>query len=448
MFKKLSRYPFLMFLPFLLYYAYVIVHNRQGGLHGDELRYVNFADHLIHGFYSPPQPFISLWNGPGYPILLTPFAWWHIAPLYQTLTNALFMYLAVVFLYKSLRLICNTKIALTLGLLLAIYPNALAMLPLLYTEIVTTMLVSVFIYTTGLYYLKDKSSYGIIAGLTFGFLVLTKIIFGYVIIIGGAILVLALVFKKRRANYLKAIKVLSIAFLITLPYLFYTWHITGRVFYWGNSGGMSLYWMSTPYENEFGDWKVPDLSNTQYPTQFRSAEADSLLKINHTKDIAYINRHANNIIQDDLYKQIAIQNIKNHPVKFIKNCINNISRMLFNFPYSYSSQDAGIGRSIVIGSSILWATIIALILTLINWRSVAFGIKFLLLTTAVYLLLSTMLSAYPRQLDVVVPVLLFWFGYLAQRVKNINMRFKKDDNDSDDVSLLKLTGSGVEIPEA
>lgn len=121
--------------------------------------------------------------------------------------------------------------------------------------------------------------------------------------------------------------------------------------------------------------------------------------------------------------------------------------MLFNFPYSYSSQDAGIGRSIVIGSSILWASIIALILTLINWRNIAFVIKFTLLTTAVYLLLSTLLSAYPRQLDVVVPVLLFWFGYLAQHVKNINPRFKNDDG-VDEVSLLKLTGSGVEIPEA
>jgi len=121
--------------------------------------------------------------------------------------------------------------------------------------------------------------------------------------------------------------------------------------------------------------------------------------------------------------------------------------MLFNFPYSYSSQDAGIGRSIVIGSSILWASIIALILTLINWRNIAFVVKFLLLTTAVYLLLSTVLSAYPRQLDVVVPVLLFWFGYLAQRVKNIKPKFK-DEGDLDEISLAQLTGNGVEIPEA
>jgi hypothetical protein len=376
-----------------------------------------------------------------------PFGWLHIAPLYQTLTNALFMYLAVVFLYKSLRLICNTKIALTLSLLLAVYPNALAMLPLLYTETVTTLLVSVFIYTTGLYYIKGKKSYGIVAGLIFGFLVLTKIVFGYVIIICAGIMVLAFVLKKRPTIYLKAIKVLLVAFLITLPYLFYTWHITGRLFYWGNSGGMSLYWMSTPYENEYGDWKVPDLSNTQYPTMFRSREADSLLKSNHARDIAYINRHANNITQDDLYKQIAIQNIKSHPVKFIKNCINNISRMLFNFPYSYSSQDAGIGRSIVIGSSILWTAIIALILTFVNWRSIAFGVKFLLLITAIYLLLSTMLSAYPRQLDVVVPALFFWFGYLAQRVKNISLTFK-DDAELSDISLAQLTSSGVEIPEA
>jgi len=423
MFKKPSKKPFLAFLPFLLYYVYIVLHNRQAKLVGDETRYKNFADHLIHGFYSPPLPFINLWNGPGYPLILTPFAWWHISPLYQTLLNALFMYLAVVFLYKALRLVCNAKIAFTFSLLLAIYPNALAMLPLLYTETFTVLLVCLFIYTIILAYLGNKKNIDLIAGLIFGYLVLTKVIFGYVIIICTVIPVLLFAWKKRR-EYLKGVKIMLVAFLITLPYLFYTWHITGRFFYWGNSGGMSLYWMSTPYENEYGDWKIPNLSNTQYPRMYRSKEADSLLKANHAKDIAYINKHANNMDEDDLYKQIAIQNIKQHPVKFMQNCINNASRMLFNFPYSYSFQDAGIGRSLVIGSTILWFTIIAIIITLVNWRKIAFGLKFILFATGVYLLLSTVLSAYPRQLDVVVPVLLFWYGYLAQRVNRIDAKFK------------------------
>ncbi|OCX51081.1 hypothetical protein BEL04_20410 [Mucilaginibacter sp. PPCGB 2223] len=423
MLTKLTRNPFLTFLPFLLYYVYIILHNRQHGMHGDELRYINFADHLIHGFYSPPWPFVNLWNGPGYPLILTPFAWWHISPLYQALMNAPFLYLAVVFLYRSLCLVCKPAIALTLCVLLAIYPNALAMLALVYTETFTTLLVSMFIYTTLMYYVAGKKNYDLIAGLIFGYLVLTKIIFGYVIIICTIVLAFAFVWKKR-AVYAKSIKIFGIAFVITLPYLFYTWHITGRLFYWGNSGGMSLYWMSTPYDDEYGDWKVPDLSNTQYPRSYKSAEADSLLKVHHAKDMAFIKKQTNYIAQDDRYKELAIQNIKQHPVKFIKNCINNISRMLFNFPYSYSFQDAGIGRSIVIGSSIVWAGIIAIIISLLNWRSIAFGIKFLLFATAIYLLLSTVLSAYPRQLDVVVPVLFVWFGYLAQRLNRVNIKFK------------------------
>lgn len=405
---------------------------------GDEIRYINFADHLIHGFYSTPAPFINLWNGPGYPIILMPFAWLHISPLYQALMNAPCLYLAVVFLYKALHVVSNRKIALVLSLLMAVYPNALAMLPLVYTETFTCLLVALFIYTVSLYYVKPQSRYGIIAGILLGYLVLTKIIFGYVVVLCAAAFLPAFMFKKHTAHHVKAVKVLLIAFLITLPYLFYTWRITGKFFYWGNSGGMSLYWMSTPYEEEYGDWKIPNLSNTQYPRMFKSAEAVAILKKNHAKEIAYIEKHTNKIEQDELYKQMAIRNIKEHPAKFIRNYINNFSRMLFNFPYSYSFQDAGIGRSIIIGSSVLWATVLALILTFANWRKIGFVFKFVLLITGVYLLLTGMLSAYPRQLDVIMPVLLFWFGYLAQHIKKIRMRF--EDEDPEQVSLTELAG--------
>ncbi|RKR85681.1 dolichyl-phosphate-mannose-protein mannosyltransferase [Mucilaginibacter gracilis] len=347
--KKLIRNPFFIFLPFLFYYSYLIVKSKWPSLYGDEVRYYNFAINLIHGFYSPPAPHISLWNGPGFPIILMPFVALTIYPLYITLMNALYFYLAVVFLFKALRLIADYKTALILSLLLAVYPNALSMLPILYTEAFTNLLVSALVYTVALYYNKGNKKYGIIAGLILGYLVLTKIIFGYVVVICLGIFFINLLFKKNKAYYFKPIRILLIAFAVTVPYLAYTWQLTGKLFYWGNSGGMSLYWMSTPYPHEYGDWKVPYLTNKQYPTLFKSAEVVTILKKNHQKDIADVLKHKDNIEQDEAYKQLAIQNIKNHPLKFMGNCIDNFSRMLFNFPYSYSFQDDSILRGIIIG---------------------------------------------------------------------------------------------------
>ncbi|MEO6524532.1 MAG: glycosyltransferase family 39 protein [Mucilaginibacter sp.] len=441
MFKKLTRNPFFLFLPFLFYYGYVIVHNKLPTLYGDEVRYFEFAQHLLNGYYSPPMPYINLWNGPGYPLLLTPFVALGIPALYIILMNAVYLYLTIVFLYKALSLLASRKIALVLCLLLAIYPSALAILPILYTEAVTYLLVSAFIYTVSLFYVKGKTKYAVIAGLVLGYLILTKVIFGYVVVICLGTCLVGLLFRKYKSSYLRSVKILAIPFAVSVPYLCYTYSLTGKFFYWGNSGGMSLYWMSTPYEHEYGDWKNPNLLNRQYPALFKAKEVAKLLHDNHVKDIMYVLKEKP-IEQDALYKQMAIANIKKHPMKFFQNYCNNVSRMLFNFPYSYSFQDANIGRNIIIGSSIMWATVLGIIMTLINWRRITFPIKLVLLVTGVYLALSGALSAYPRQLDVVIPVLLFWIGFLMANMQKLSLRFIEEEN-LDEIELTELTEMGM-----
>lgn len=445
MYKKFTRNPWLIFSPFLLFYIYDIFLNKWPKLYGDEIRYVDFAHNLIHGFYSPPPPHINLWNGPGYPLMLLPFIALKVPVIYITLLNALYQYTAIVFLYKALKLISNNRIALIFSLLLGIYPNALAILPILYTEAFTSFLVSSFVYTVTLFHVKGKRRYGVLAGVILGFLTLTKIIFGYVLLISLAVCMVVLLFKKSRSYYLKSAVILLIAFGVTVPYLFYTYQLTHKVFYWGDSGGMSLYWMSTPYNDEYGDWKLPDLSNRQYPTLFKSAEVVTLLKKNHSKELKFILKH-NEVEQDELFKKIAISNIKANPVKFIRNYYYNCSRMLFNFPYSYAYQDAAIVRNIITGSIILWGTVLGIVLTSLNWRRIVSPVKLVLLVTGVYLVLSAALSSYPRQLDVVVPVLLFGIGYLVSNIKKVDLKFTSTEN-LDNISLVDLSETGIYTEE-
>jgi len=446
MIKKALRNPYFIFLPFLCYYVYFIVANKWPSLYGDEIRYVDFAHNIIHGFYSPPMPHINLWNGPGYPLVLLPFIALKIPVLYITLLNALYQYLAVVFLYKAIKLLANAKIALIACLLLAVYPNALAVLPILYTEAFTSLLVSALIYAITLSYSKRKIKYGLLAGFLLGYLTLTKVIFGYVLIIGLLICLVSLLFKSNRANLVLSLKILLVAFAVTMPYLAYTWHLTGKAFYWGDSGGMSLYWMSTPYDHEYGDWKLPNLSNNQYPELYKSVETVAILKKNHSKEVNAILKH-NELEQDALFKQAAMANVKKHPAKFAQNYYYNWSRMLFNFPYSYSYQDGAIVGNIIRGSLILWAIVIGAVLTFVNRRRLIYPVKFMLLITAVYLLLSGALSAYPRQLDVTVPALLFWLGFVAANMPKLSLKFTEEDN-LDDITLNDLKGINVHTQDS
>ena len=439
--KSITRNPWLIFSPFLLYYGYLVIKNKWPSLYGDEIRYMDFAKNLTHGYYSPFPAHINLWNGPGYPIILMPFAAFHIPDIYTTLMNAVFEYLSVVFLYKALNRVTNHKTALWAGLLLALYPNALSMLPILYTEAFSMFLVSLLVYFATLSYFKTQNKYIILTGLVFGYLTLTKIIFGYVIIVGLLGCLTMMLFREQRYYYLKTAKIMAVAFLITIPYLCYTYYITGKPFYWGNSGGMSLYWMSTPYEHEYGDWKLPDLSNKQYPTMYPSAEVVTILKKNHAKELKSILNN-DEVKQDDLFKQQAMANIKKNPVKFIQNYFYNWARMLFNFPYSYAYQDAGILENVLIGSITLWLSLIGMVVTWRNWRAIVFPVKITLFITAIYLILSGALSAYPRQLNIVIPVILFWLGYLVTNMRKTNLSFG-DAISLDDIELTELKDIGI-----
>ncbi len=445
MIRKITRNPFLLYLPFLFFYAYVIVNNKWPTLYGDEIRYVEFAHNLIHGYYSPSSPHINLWSGPGYPLILLPFIAVHVPVLYITLLNAFYQYLAVVFLYKALKLITGHKVAACSALMLAIYPNALSILPILYTEAFTYLLISAFVYSVTLFYVETRPRYGIAAGVLLGYIALTKIIFGYVLMAGLMVCLALLLFRRRKAYYPGWTRILVVAFAVSVPYLTYTWYLTGKPLYWGNSGGMSLYWMSTPYEHEYGDWKVPDLTNNQYPTLFKSPDVIKILKKNHSKEITFILKH-NEIEQDELFKQKAISNIEAHPLKFLSNYRDNLSRMLFNFPYSYAYQDNAILRNILIGSLILWSTVAGIIVTWINRRKITPPVKLVLLVTGIYLLLSGALSSYPRQFDIIVPVLLFWLGYLFANLKKMSLKFAEpaylEDIDLNDLAESKIIEQG------
>jgi 4-amino-4-deoxy-L-arabinose transferase-like glycosyltransferase len=442
--SKIIGNPFLLFLPFFFLYLVVILIFTQEANFGDENRYLMYANNLIHGFYTLPAPYLDLGNGPGYSLIITPFVALHFPLITIKLMNALFYYFSIILLFKSLQRFVTFKIALIVSIVWALYPNTFEQLPYALPEVFASSLIPLLMFLLILAFNKDDSKktykYVILTGVTFGFLALTKPIFGYVLLfmIGGAILLW--IVNKRNVNFKKSVTLLAIAFVITIPWLAYTYHMTGKMLYWSSYGGNNLYWMSSPYENEYGDWQPypwPYHEKLQLPGTLE------IVKLQHEKDFQQIfeskeaqdlyvkngNIHGNaytGVIQDDTLKRIAFNNILSHPTKFIENIISNAGRMFFNYPNSYTIQKPSTLKRLPINGTILVFAVFCFVISLVNWKRILFPLRFLLFFSLLYFSGSLLGSAGPRMFTVIVPVLLFWIAYIFQRTVKIKVRFSED----------------------
>lgn len=418
---KLTRNPYLLFSPFLILFILYVLKRHSDVMEGDEDGYIAFAQNLLHGFYSLPAPDICLWWGPGYPILLTPFIALHLPLICITLMNAVFLYLSIVILFNAMLQFVGFRKALLFSLFFGFNYSSYPYLALMYTEVFTIFMISLLIFSLVNAFNNRINKYIFLSGFILGYIALTKVIFGYVIpflLLGSVLLWIK---NKKINNYRTSVFVLLIAFATVTPYLIYTHNLTGRLYYWGDSGGMSLYWMSTPYEHEYGTWDNETFTANHVDGDI--AGTTSLLKLNHQKDIDYV-RKFKGVQKDDAYKKIAINNIKTHPKKYIKNIFANISNLLFDFPGTYSFQHPIFK---IWYFSILYSLMIfCFIPTIINWRKIPYCIRFLFVFTFIYLGGSSLLSGYNRQFIIIVPVLLFWIAYIINKSTTIRIKFDKN----------------------
>lgn len=428
---KPSKNPFLLFLPFLILDICIVFKFRNFILSADGPRYIYFAQNLTHGFYSPPPPAINLWNGPGYPIILAPFILLNIPFIFITLLNACFHYLSIVLLYKSLVKMVSAKKAVLFSFLWAFYIVAYEQIPYVATEPFTFFLITVIIFFL-IRSLKEHNRSGtILAGICLGWLALVKVVFGYVLLALLLLYVLLFLINRSSVLYKKVIIITAIAFATTAPYLIYTYHLTGKLFYWGDSGGMSLYWMSSPFKNEFGDWQPADLSTLTKPPAdshpFKGTDNDDIkykafnnLINNHAADYQEI-LQKQGVERDELFKQKAVENIRKHPSKFLMNCFANFGRLIFNVPYSWKFQDPTMLVRIIINAVLFTFIIITLPITIYKWRKIDPLIRLMLFFVSIYFLTSLLVSAYSRMFYIIVPLILFWMAYVFERFIKISI---------------------------
>jgi len=436
--KGILEKPFLLFSPFLLLSLVIIFIFDDPCLVGDENKYIEFAGNLLNGYYSLPAPNIYLGVGPGYPILLIPIIALKLPLISIVFLNGFFYYFSIIIIYKTLIQITNLKVSLIGSFFWACYYNLYENFALILPEVFSSFLISIMLFFLVRAFRSNAkifNNYLLYAGLTIGFLALTKIIFGYVLLamlIGNGILLLI---NLQSVNYRRGLIILLVGLIATLPYLIYTYHLTGKVLYWGSTGGNNMYWMSTPHIEEYGSW-FPDpihssdsVKTLMSESEFRLWEhleirekklnipgTDDYISHNHDKLI-----HLSGIDQDDALKKLAIQNILNNPLKYIKNCFSNLGRILFNYPYSYKYQKPGTLLRFPMNGIIVVLALFCLLPTIMNWKKIPFAIRFSLMVFCIYMGGSIVGSAESRMFNVTLPILLIWILYIIMKTFRLKL---------------------------
>lgn len=388
--------------PLLVLYVAVTLGRWPSRWEADEGRYLLFAQNLSHGGYALANDDFLV-NGPGYPLVLAAWNATGLPTAWARFGNVGFLFLATVFFAHFMALYVPRRWALGLAWMLGLYVPLWNSLGMLMTESLAVCLVCGVFWTAARALRTGSLMAMLLSGLLFAWLALTKVFFGYVLIGGLVVYILASFIWRGQDAFRRMATIYLIGLLAASPYLVYTYHVTGKIFYWSSCGGRQLYLISTPYEEEWGDWFNPADVHQRPELARHRPFFDSIAKLHQLE-------------KDDAMRRQAIENIKTHPAKFLKNVAANITRMCFSFPYSYTPQklttlfymlpNAFLLSMLVVGAVALWAR-----------RPPGVGDCHLV---AVFMALtfggSALLCADPRMLYPIVPGILFLVGLAGHAV--------------------------------
>ncbi|MDN3657495.1 hypothetical protein QWZ08_17715 [Ferruginibacter paludis] len=396
-------------IPFLALYVAIAVLFPKDEAFSDQKRYLWFANNLLHGYYSLPFPDINLWNGPGYPLFLAFFQFFKFPLVALRVLNAFLLYFSLVLSYKTIGLYCSTKRAFVFTILLAVYFPIFDSLRILMTECLTWFLVSLICYSFLSCYRQKKISlqFILLSAFSIAYLCMTKVIFGYVVTAMLVIAFFAYAMPLFRPFVKKLVLIFLAAFILCLPWLYYTYHLTGKPFYWSNSGSMSLYTMSSPFANESGQWHTEEqLAKNPNHAVF----IDSISKLTP-------------LLKDEAYKKQAVTNIKTHPAKYLTNIVSNIGQLLF-FPSDLAPDTIFSYIPFVPNMFVFVCIVFTLSVSIFYYRRIPKEIIFLGIFILIYLGGSIFLTAYRRMFHITMPFWFFFFAYIFENLIAIKIRDK------------------------
>jgi 4-amino-4-deoxy-L-arabinose transferase-like glycosyltransferase len=341
------------FLPLLAIYIALAVISPGFAPEGDEAVYLRYAERITHGHYSDPAVSDAdyLWYGPGLPLVLAPEAAVDLPIELIRLLGAAFLFGAVLVFDLLLRRVLRPAHALLGAYALGLYVPAWILLPHIYTEPLALLWLVVAMLFTSRALAPGGSRLDVaLAGAAFGWLALTKVAFGWILtalLVGFGVAWLAQRARGRPSRTGRIAAIFCVALVVCVPWLAFTYSKTDRIFYWSNSGGLSLYWIASPYKGDLGAWTaIEDTTRPQHVRFFRSI--DRLGPVEH--DIA-LQRRARRWIEDD-------------PPNYVRNVLVNTGRILFGAPYPDPSDQPlrpllyGVPNALLLGALALCAPLL------------------------------------------------------------------------------------------
>jgi 4-amino-4-deoxy-L-arabinose transferase-like glycosyltransferase len=390
---------------FGVYVAAMLLLPTAEGWAGDEPAYLGLAQNVTHGSFrdgSPDGPLNmcfpgwqtpDLWYGPGFPTFLAPLVALGLPVSVIRLVGPLLLLASVFLFYRLLLLSTSRRTAFAGALALGLFVPFYRYLPFLHSEFLALALVIVAMIATTHVVRHGSRRAGVLAVAALAGLALTRVAYGWVLTVLFAVwLAWWLVRRSPAARRLAVVHALALA--LCVPWLAYTQSVTGRPFLWGTSGSLSLYWMSSPYPADRGDWHCAvDVFRQDWLAPHRA------FYVAHADDSP--------VEQERALERQARAHIVEHPWKYVQNLAANASRMLFNAPYS----ERAVGLRTV--PFILSGAVLLVLLALAVGRLVRSrralppeGTAFVLFAAAAFAV-HLPISAYVRMLIPIVPVILW-----------------------------------------
>ncbi len=406
-----KRLELQLFCGTLVLYGVVTALAHRPDLIWDEGRYLWFAENLTSGFYVPPdQP--DVLNGPGYPLVLAPLVALKVPLMGLRMLNAVFMALAAWFSFRAVLPYAGRRWAVGVALVTALHPNLVRTAPYLMTEALAVCCIAGFAWAFTAAVRAEKWSWGAVIGaaFAFGWLILTRVFFGNVLMASTAFLLLGLVvWKNQRGMLLRAVVIMALTFGMCLPWLAYTKAKTGDTLCWSTNGGELLYWATSTHDGENGHWFSEE----------DVAVMPELIANGH-RDYYRENFHLPVKEREAALKHKALENLRANPKGVLKNWVCNWVRLLFGFPRSYLPEELITVVLVLVNGPIVFLVLAALGLGLKYWRTIPLEIALLAGVIFIYLGGTSLLPGLPRYTVVVWP----WIGLGIAAVLSRHVRLK------------------------
>jgi hypothetical protein len=377
----------------------------RGSATSDEGPLIALAHRLLHGGYAVPGTMDAtkyIWHGPGLPAAISPLVALGVPLAGLRMTSPLLMFAAVLLFYRLLRLRLGPRGGLVGAYALGLYAPTYYVLGTVSKDPLALVLSILTLDGTARYLRWGRPRHAVIGGLSLGALAMTRVEYGWVLIVAlGLALLWWLGARLRHGAGHERPKVArgfalvcALGMLVCVPWLVYTYSLTGHVLYWGNSGGISLYWMSSPAASQLGQWHASHTVLT-----------DPALR-SYRPFFHYLNTLTP--LQRDLELQhVAIVQATAHPAKYVLNLLANVGRMFFGFPFSFALSAAAVTGLVLFNGALLTGLATAAVSLFRARRSLPRETVPFVLLGALGFAIHLLPTAEPRLLLPIIPVALW-----------------------------------------